>query len=87
MQNSLINRTHANEELGEVRHMLVQMHGPPIMRALLAGFAGVAPKSAVPNLVELFSTIVSKYPIESKSWITQIIFAVRYVIRFTDQYL
>ncbi|KAI0318744.1 armadillo-type protein [Amylostereum chailletii] len=72
---SLITRTHASEELGDVRNVIAQMHGSSIMRALLVGFAGIAPKSAVPNLVELFSTLVNKYPTESKTWITQILFA------------
>jgi hypothetical protein len=47
------------------------------MRSLLVGFAGVSPKSAVPNLVELFSALVSKAPLESKEWILDILHGVR----------
>ena len=47
------------------------------MRSLLVGFAGVAPKSAVPNLVELFSALVVKTPLESKRWILEILYGVR----------
>jgi hypothetical protein len=43
------------------------------MRSLLVGFAGISPKSAVPNLVELFSTLVVKAPLESKEWILDIL--------------
>lgn len=47
------------------------------MRSLLIGFAGVSPKSAVPNLVELFSIIVAKAPLESKDWVLDILYGVR----------
>ena len=47
------------------------------MRSLLVGFAGVSPKSAVPNLVELFSALVTKAPLESKGWILDILHGVR----------
>ncbi len=46
------------------------------MRSLLVGFAGVAPKSAVPNLAELFSALVVKTPLDSKFWILDILYGV-----------
>jgi hypothetical protein len=46
------------------------------MRSLLIGFAGVSPKSAVPNLVELFSIIVTKAPLESKDWVLDVLYGV-----------
>lgn len=46
------------------------------MRSLLIGFAGVSPKSAVPNLVELFSIIVAKAPLESKDWVLDVLYGV-----------
>lgn len=49
------------------------------MRSLLVGFAGVSPKSAVPNLVELFSTLVAKAPLESKEWIMEVLHGVRLI--------
>jgi len=54
--------------------VLLATHGRATMRALLVGFAGVAPKSAVPNLVELFSALVVKAPLESKQWILEILY-------------
>jgi hypothetical protein len=47
------------------------------MRSILIGFAGVSPKSAVPNLVELFSIIVAKAPLESKDWVLDVLYGVR----------
>jgi hypothetical protein len=46
------------------------------MRSLLVGFAGLSPKSAVPNLVELFSALVVKAPLESKEWILDVLHGV-----------
>lgn len=56
--------------------MLFQTHGRPILRAVLSGFAGVAPRSATQNLIELLSTIASKYPSETRGWMDEILFAV-----------
>ena len=40
---------------------LFRAHGRPLMRAILRGFAGVAPRSVVPNLFEiLLSTLLSR---------------------------
>jgi len=50
------------------------------MRSLLIGFAGVSPKSAVPNLVELFSALIAKAPLESKEWILEVLHGVSVVI-------
>ena len=44
---------------------------------MLVGFAGISPKSAVPNLVELFSALVAKAPLESKEWILDVLHGVR----------
>lgn len=53
------------------------MHGRPILRAVLTGFAGVAPRSATQNLIELLSMMVSKYPSETREWMNDILFKVR----------
>ena len=76
-QNSLLIRTASNDDLASAKVAFGQTHGGPIMRAVLFGFAGVAPRSAMPNLTELLSTVVAKYPLESKQWMTDILFAVR----------
>ncbi|KAI0743038.1 ARM repeat-containing protein [Daedaleopsis nitida] len=73
--NSLITRTSANDDLASAKAAFGQTHGQPIMRAVLFGFAGVAPRSAMPNLSELLLTITGKYPAESKQWMTNVLFA------------
>ena len=35
-------------------------HGRALMRAVLQGFAGVAPRSAVPNLIEMLGTLINR---------------------------
>ncbi|RDX49711.1 ARM repeat-containing protein [Lentinus brumalis] len=72
---SLIVRTASNDDLIGAKAAFAQAHGASIMRALLHGFAGVAPRSVLPNLLELLSTLTGKYPAESKQWMTSILFA------------
>ncbi|KAL1943353.1 hypothetical protein VTO73DRAFT_4428 [Trametes versicolor] len=72
---SLITRTATNDDLAAAKASLAQTHGFQIMRAILFGFAGVAPRSAMPNLIELLSTMITRYPLESKQWISDILFA------------
>ena len=60
--------------------MLVHQYGLPILRAVLCGFAGVAPRSATVNLIELLSTIASRYPAETREWMNEILFAVCVVL-------
>ncbi|KAH8988411.1 ARM repeat-containing protein [Lactarius akahatsu] len=71
---ALIKDTQASDDFAEAKKLLLDTHGHAIMRSLLVGFAGVAPKSAVPNLVELFSALVVKTPLESKRWILEILY-------------
>ena len=75
-QGTFINRTFSSDEVGEAKTILIQSHGRSIMRALLSGFAGVAPRSATPNLIELLSTLVSRFPAQCKTWMAEILFAV-----------
>ena len=75
-QASLINRTAVAEDLGEAKDAIANVHGRGIMQALLTGFAAVAPRSTTPNLVEVLSTLVSRYPVQSKAWMTDILFSV-----------
>ncbi|KAI9058664.1 ARM repeat-containing protein [Trametes sanguinea] len=72
---SLINRTATNDDLSAAKTAFTQTHGFQILRAILFGFAGVAPRSAMPNLIELLSTMITRFPLESKKWITDILFA------------
>jgi len=56
-----IQDTHqANNDLADAKELLFDTHGWVIMRSLLISFAGVSSKSAVPNLVELFSALIAK---------------------------
>ncbi|KAI0651047.1 ARM repeat-containing protein [Trametes meyenii] len=72
---SLVNRTATNDDLSNAKVALAQTHGFAIMRAVLFGFAGVAPRSATPNLTELLSALTTRYPLESKQWASEILFA------------
>ncbi|RPD63454.1 ARM repeat-containing protein [Lentinus tigrinus ALCF2SS1-6] len=72
---SIINRTASNEDLAGAKAAFAEAHGASIMRAILFGFAGVAPRSVAPNLIELLSTLTGKYPAESKRWMSGILFA------------
>lgn len=54
----------------------MQVHGRPLMRAILCGFAGTAPRSVTPNLIELLPTLLTRHPADSRSWISDIMFAV-----------
>ncbi|KIP05962.1 hypothetical protein PHLGIDRAFT_36173 [Phlebiopsis gigantea 11061_1 CR5-6] len=72
---SLLSRTAAAEDLGDAKEALAQAHGRSIMHAILSGLAGVAPRSATLNLVEVLNILVTKYPPQSKAWMTDILFA------------
>ncbi|KAI0076848.1 ARM repeat-containing protein [Panus rudis PR-1116 ss-1] len=72
---SLVNRTATNDELSQASTLFVQAHGRAILRAILSGFAGVAPRSAMPNLIELLSAMITRYPAESKAWMAEILYA------------
>ncbi|KAF8694667.1 hypothetical protein AX14_001961 [Amanita brunnescens Koide BX004] len=54
---SLIHRSSSHEELVSYKLQLLQTHGRTIMRAILEGFAGVAPRSSMPNLIEMLGTL------------------------------
>ncbi|OJA14801.1 hypothetical protein AZE42_11685 [Rhizopogon vesiculosus] len=74
-QETLIRRTASSDDLGDASAMLIQAHGRPILRAILWGFAGVAPRSATQNLIELLSIVASKFPAETRTWMNEILFA------------
>ncbi|KAI0714221.1 ARM repeat-containing protein [Cerioporus squamosus] len=72
---SLICRTASNDDLVGAKAAFAEAHGASIMRALLFGIAGVAPRSVMPNLTELLSMVTGKYPAESKQWMSSTLFA------------
>ncbi|KAJ6620534.1 armadillo-type protein [Mycena sp. CBHHK59/15] len=71
----LIHRTSLYDELAAQRQHLVQLHGRAIMRAVLCGFAGVAPRTTGPNLIELLSALLTRFPNECRVWIPEILYA------------
>jgi hypothetical protein len=79
-QGSLINRTAASDELVDAKALLAQLYGQAIVRAILFGFAGVAPRSATANLIELLTVMIMKWPGESKVWATQTLNAVSLIL-------
>lgn len=70
---SLINRTAAVDDLAEAKTILIQTHGRSIVQSILSGFVATAPRSTTPNLIELLSVVINKYPLESKAWMTDIL--------------
>lgn len=75
---TLINRTFTSTspELDSARHALIEGHGRALMRAVLCGFAGTAPRSVTPNLIEILATLLARCPGESRAWMADILFAV-----------
>ncbi|KAJ8585432.1 hypothetical protein M405DRAFT_409557 [Rhizopogon salebrosus TDB-379] len=67
--------TASSDDLGEASTALIQAHGRPILRAILCGFAGVAPRSATQNPIELPSVVATKFPVEMRAWMNDILFA------------
>ena len=64
----LVRWTASSGDLGDASTMLIRAHGWPILRAILCGFAGVVPRSAMQNLIELLSTVATKFPMETRTW-------------------
>lgn len=76
LQGSLINKAFASDELEDAKGRFIEAHGRSMMRAILCGFAGTAPRSVVPNLIELLSTLLARCPADSRVWLQAILFAV-----------
>ncbi|KAH9477137.1 Importin-13 [Psilocybe cubensis] len=57
---TLIHRSSLTDELIANKTAFMAVHGRAIMQAILEGFAGVAPRSAVPNLIEMLGTLLSR---------------------------
>ncbi|EMD34979.1 hypothetical protein CERSUDRAFT_116506 [Gelatoporia subvermispora B] len=72
---ALINRTATKDELEDAKNALAQTYGLSIMKAVLNGFAGIAPRSATPNLIELLSTLVTRFPAESRKWVQEVLYS------------
>ncbi|PPQ95113.1 hypothetical protein CVT25_011656 [Psilocybe cyanescens] len=57
---TLIHRSSLTDELIAHKTAFMAAHGRSIMKAVLEGFAGVAPRSVVPNLIEMLGTLLSR---------------------------
>ncbi|KDR78193.1 hypothetical protein GALMADRAFT_65460 [Galerina marginata CBS 339.88] len=57
---TIIHRSSLTDELIPHKTALMTTHGRSLMRAILQGFAGVAPRSVVPNLIEMLGTLLSR---------------------------
>lgn len=66
-----VKKSTSYEAAPEAAHQLLAAHGQNIVNAIVHGIAGDAPRSAVPNLATLLSTMVSKLPSESRVWLQQ----------------
>ncbi|KAF8883564.1 hypothetical protein BD779DRAFT_829130 [Infundibulicybe gibba] len=79
---SLILQSSVLDELVQNKDQLLAAHGRALMRAVLVGFASVAPRSAVPNLIELLATLLGR-PGDGAGrtgvWMREILFAEDFV--------
>jgi len=66
-----VKKSSTYETAPEAAQQLLAAHGQNIVDAIVHGIAGDAPRSAVPNLATLLSTMVSKLPTESRVWLQQ----------------
>jgi hypothetical protein len=76
----LINRTAAAEGLEDAKNVFAQKHGKNIIYSILSGFAAVAPRTATPNLIELLSTFLTRFPLQSKQWVNEILYSVSVIL-------
>jgi hypothetical protein len=51
--------------------------GRGIMRGILCGLAGVAPRSVIQNLIALLVWLLTRVPGDSKIWARDVLFGVR----------
>ncbi|KAK6985163.1 hypothetical protein R3P38DRAFT_3291974 [Favolaschia claudopus] len=49
------------QQVAPLQAHLIRTHGRAIMRAVLCGFAGAAPRSVTPNLLEILSALVTRW--------------------------
>ncbi|EAU87903.1 hypothetical protein CC1G_01550 [Coprinopsis cinerea okayama7 len=57
---NLIHRSSLTSELSTHKNNLLMAHGRAITSAVLHGIAGVAPRSVVPNLIEMLGTLMNR---------------------------
>lgn len=57
--------------------MLMSSFGRGIMRGILRGLAGVAPRSVIQNLITLLVWFLTRVPGDSRIWARDVLFGVR----------
>lgn len=81
LKTTFIHRSSLIEEILPHKTALLATHGPSIMRAVLQGFAGVAPRSVVPNLIEMLGMLMNRSVGSgadgAAKWMQDILFSVR----------
>ena len=71
-----MNKTSSQDELSEARSTLTSNFGRGIMRGILCGLAGVAPRSVIQNLITLLVSLLTRVPGDSRIWARDVLFGV-----------
>lgn len=66
-----------NSSLVSQKDTLAQNYGKVIVRGALTALAGSAPRSATQNIVDLLSALSMRFPAETRSWVSEVLFDVR----------
>lgn len=65
-----------NPDLEAEAEVLMEGYGKGIMRAVIYDIAGVAPRSALQNVVEVLTNVMSKRRERGRVWMQEILFSV-----------
>ncbi|THV01907.1 ARM repeat-containing protein [Dendrothele bispora CBS 962.96] len=71
---TFIHRSYVHSSLETYRLQMLAVHGRTITYGVLSGLAGQAPRSAMPNLIEVLSTLLTRCVEESRKWIKEVLF-------------
>ncbi|KAF8511488.1 ARM repeat-containing protein [Hysterangium stoloniferum] len=75
----LVRQTFADGNLSDQADALMNVHGKAIVHAILSGFAGVAPRSTLPNLIDLLALIALKRTDQCRIWMRETLFSEYFV--------
>ncbi|KAF9073098.1 ARM repeat-containing protein [Rhodocollybia butyracea] len=71
---TFIHRSYVHASLTPYRERFIATYGGSIMRAILSGLAGQAPRSVTQNLIEMLSTMLTRCLEESRVWLKEVLF-------------
>jgi len=77
--NTFLNALLVNAELETECEAVLNAYGRNIVHAVLVGIAGVAPRTVLPNLVELLTTLVVKRRQITKTWIGDVLYSTTFI--------